>query len=135
MAKIQEAAIPNLRAQIDELTASAEDGAAGIVFSAINKKGETIFEHASGTLGVGKPEPMTLDSIFWIASCTKMITGVACMQLVEQGKISLDSVEEVEKICPVSLFSPSSDTSFWGNGLGSLRVGPDQPSCHSPRRS
>ncbi|KPI42611.1 Acyltransferase LovD [Cyphellophora attinorum] len=100
MAKIQEAAIPNLRAQIDELTASAEDGAAGIVFSAINKKGETIFEHASGTLGVGKPEPMTLDSIFWIASCTKMITGVACMQLVEQGKITLDSVEEVEKICP-----------------------------------
>lgn len=105
MAKLQEAAIPNLRAQIDAVT--GEEGATGIVFSAINKKGETIFEHASGKLGVGRPEPMTLDSIFWIASCTKMITGVACMQLVEQGKIALDDVEAVEKICPVSLISAS----------------------------
>ncbi|TKA42725.1 hypothetical protein B0A55_13308, partial [Friedmanniomyces simplex] len=43
---------------------------------------------------------MTLDSIFWIASCTKMITGVACMQLVEQGKLSLDDPAQVEGLCP-----------------------------------
>lgn len=43
---------------------------------------------------------MTLDSVFWIASCTKMITGVACMQLVEQGKLSLDDADLVEKLCP-----------------------------------
>ena len=28
-----------------------------------------------------------MDSVFWIASCTKMIGGIACMQLVEQGKV------------------------------------------------
>lgn len=43
---------------------------------------------------------MTLDSIFWIASCTKMITGIACMQLVEQGVLNLDDSDQVEKICP-----------------------------------
>ena len=102
MAKIQSAAIPALKAQIDAVTAAPDEGAPGIVFSAINKNGETIFEHASGTLGVGKHEPMTLDSIFWIASCTKMITGIACMQLVEQGKLALDDVEGVEKLAPVS---------------------------------
>ena len=43
---------------------------------------------------------MTLDNIFWIASCTKMITGVACMQLVEQGKLSLDDAAQTESLCP-----------------------------------
>jgi CubicO group peptidase (beta-lactamase class C family) len=28
--------------------------------------------------------------VFWIASMTKAITGAACMQLVEQGKLQLD---------------------------------------------
>lgn len=42
---------------------------------------------------------MTLDSIYWIASCTKMIVGIAVMQLVEQGKLDLDDVELVERVC------------------------------------
>jgi CubicO group peptidase (beta-lactamase class C family) len=33
---------------------------------------------------------MTADSVFWIASMTKAITSTAAMQLVEQGKLSLD---------------------------------------------
>ena len=32
-----------------------------------------------------------------------MITGIACMQLCEQGKLSLDDVAIVEKLAPVSL--------------------------------
>lgn len=43
---------------------------------------------------------MTTDSVFWIASCTKMITGIACMQLAEQGKLDLDSASQVYEICP-----------------------------------
>jgi CubicO group peptidase (beta-lactamase class C family) len=43
---------------------------------------------------------MTLDSVFWIASCTKMVAGIACMQLVEQGKLSLDDAASVEEIAP-----------------------------------
>jgi CubicO group peptidase (beta-lactamase class C family) len=43
---------------------------------------------------------MTLESVFWIASCTKMVAGIACMQLVEQGKLSLDDAESVGEIAP-----------------------------------
>jgi hypothetical protein len=101
MAKIQQAAIPQLRSQIDAVTSDPE-GAPGISFCAVNKNGEVIFEHASGKLGVGRDEACTLDTVFWIASCTKMITGIACMQLVEKGVLELDSVELVEKLSPVS---------------------------------
>jgi methyl acetate hydrolase len=38
------------------------------------------------------------DDIHWIASCTKLITAIACMQLVEQGKVKLD--EPVGEIVP-----------------------------------
>jgi CubicO group peptidase (beta-lactamase class C family) len=34
---------------------------------------------------------MTPDTVVWIASMTKAITGTAAMQLVEQGKLSLDA--------------------------------------------
>ena len=33
---------------------------------------------------------MTTDTVFAIFSCTKAVTGVAVMQLVEEGEISLD---------------------------------------------
>ena len=33
---------------------------------------------------------MTLDTVVWIASMTKAITGAAAMQLVERGKLSLE---------------------------------------------
>jgi methyl acetate hydrolase len=41
---------------------------------------------------------MTPDSVFWMASMTKAITAAACMQLVEQGKLSLD--EPIGKVLP-----------------------------------
>ena len=35
--------------------------------------------------------PMTLDTVCWIASMTKAITGTAAMQLVERGELHLDA--------------------------------------------
>jgi len=52
---------------------------------------EVIYQAAFGKRDLGKAEPMTLDTVFWIASMTKAITGAAAMQLVEQGKLSLDA--------------------------------------------
>lgn len=100
--KVDPSAIDGLKKEIDKVT-SDPDGAGGIVYCAVNKNGDLVFEHASGKLGKGKDEPMTSDTVFWIASCTKMITGIACMQLVEQGKLALDDADMVEKIAPVSL--------------------------------
>ncbi len=49
----------------------------------------TLYQGAFGARQLGGDVPMTLDSIFWIASLTKAITSVAAMQLVEQGRIGL----------------------------------------------
>lgn len=43
---------------------------------------------------------MTVESVFWFASCTKLITAVAAMQLVEQGKLALDDGEQLERYLP-----------------------------------
>jgi CubicO group peptidase (beta-lactamase class C family) len=99
MAKIQSAAIGALQKVLDDAT-SGDDAVPGLIFAATNRDGDIIFEHASGKIGAGRSEPMTTDNVVWIASCTKMITGVACMQLVEQGTLELDDVELVERLAP-----------------------------------
>ena len=43
-------------------------------------------------------EPMTLDTVCWIASMTKAITGTAAMQLVERGELHLD--EPASRVLP-----------------------------------
>jgi CubicO group peptidase (beta-lactamase class C family) len=85
---------------IDAATSSPTTKIPGFVFVAVNKTGQEIISHASGHRGAETSEPMTLDSVFWIASCTKMVAGIACMQLVEQGKLSLDDAASVEEIAP-----------------------------------
>ena len=100
MAKVlSESAAANIRKTIDDVTANKQ-GIPGCVAIVVGKDGKTIFSHASGNRGSETQDPMTLDSIFWIASCTKMIGGIACMQLIEQGKLALDDPGLVEKICP-----------------------------------
>jgi methyl acetate hydrolase len=61
----------------------------GIVAIAATDKG-MLYEGAFGKREVGKDAPMTLDTVVWIASMTKAITATAALQLVEQGKLSLE---------------------------------------------
>jgi CubicO group peptidase (beta-lactamase class C family) len=61
----------------------------GVVAMATTADG-TIYEGAFGKASLGADAPMALDTVFHIASMTKAITGVAAMQLVEQGKVALD---------------------------------------------
>src|SRR5262252_8730679 len=61
----------------------------GVVAAAATDKG-TLYEKAFGVRELGKPAPMTLDTVVWIASMTKALTATAAMQLVEKGKLSLD---------------------------------------------
>jgi CubicO group peptidase (beta-lactamase class C family) len=79
------------RAHIDGLLENAADGRklAGVVAMAADASGP-IYAGAFGIRGLAAPTPMTLDSVFHIASMTKAITGVAAMQMVEQGKLKLD---------------------------------------------
>ena len=72
------------------MTQAVESGAMpGIVVAAATDKG-TLFEGAYGKREVGKPQPMTIDTVVWIASMTKAITAAAVMQLVEAGKLALE---------------------------------------------
>ena len=66
----------------------------------VDKDGKTLFSHASRKKGIDTKEPMTLGNVFWIASCTKMIGGIAAMQLVEQGRLALDDADLIEWYWP-----------------------------------
>ncbi len=66
-----------------------ENGVPGVVAMATDREGN-FYEGAAGKREVGKDQEMTTDTVFAIFSCTKAVTGVAVMQLVEEGEISLD---------------------------------------------
>jgi CubicO group peptidase (beta-lactamase class C family) len=92
--------IQNLKKTVDNACADPKSDIPGTSIVVVDKNGKEIFAHAAGKRGVNSSEDMTLDNVFWIASCTKMIAGVAVMQLVEQGKLHLDDGDEIEKLIP-----------------------------------
>src|SRR4029453_8418751 len=61
----------------------------GVVATATDAKGTT-YEGGFGKRVLGEAAEMTPDTVVWIASMTKAVTGAAAMQLVERGKLSLD---------------------------------------------
>jgi methyl acetate hydrolase len=85
--------------QLDQILerAVSEGKVPGVVAVAANHDG-VIYEGAFGQRSIDSDTPMTLDTVFWIASMTKAITSVAAMQLVEKGKIQLD--EPVSRVLP-----------------------------------
>jgi CubicO group peptidase (beta-lactamase class C family) len=79
---------------------------------------EVIYQGAFGKRDLGKDDPMSVDSVFWIASMTKAVTTAGAMQLVEQGKLSLD--EPIGKLLP-DLASPQVLEGFDASGEPKLR--------------
>ncbi len=61
------------------------------VIAAATTATETIDQVAYGRRALPNGAPIGMDSVFRIASMTKAITATAAMQLVEQGKLSLDA--------------------------------------------
>ncbi len=70
--------------------AVAEGIAAGLTAAVALPDGSDV-HFAAGSRGKGDPTPMTPDTLFWIASCTKAVTAMAATQLVEQGRLDLDA--------------------------------------------
>jgi len=72
------------------LRRAAESGdLPGVVAAAATADG-VIFQGAYGTSDLATGGAMTTDTVVWIASMTKAITGACAMQLVERGQLSLD---------------------------------------------
>lgn len=65
---------------------------------AVSLDGKTIFRKSVGYADNEKTRPMSPSDISWIFSCSKVITCITAMRLVEEGKIALDD--------PVSKYIP-----------------------------
>ena len=93
----------------------------GVVAAATTAE-ETVYEGGFGERAVGSGTAMTPDTVGWIASMTKAITGAAAMQMVEQGKLELDG--------PASAVIP------WLGEVGVLEGFDDdgQPKMRPPKR-
>lgn len=82
----------SLQTHLDDLLSrAAASGAVPGVVAVVTDRERTLYEGAFGQRALGADAAMTTDTVGWIASMTKAITGAACMQLVEQGRIDLDS--------------------------------------------
>ncbi len=97
--------------------AVADKAVAGVVAIGATEKG-IVYEGAFGKRDAAKGPDMSPDTIFWIASMTKAVTGAACMQLVEQGRIHLD--QPVSEILP-ELAAPKVLEGFDAAGQPKLR--------------
>src|SRR5436190_12132802 len=78
--------------QINDILARAVEAGEvpGLVAMAATADGP-VYEGTFGLRALGGGPAMTLDTVFRIASMTKVITSVAAMQLVEQGKLGLNA--------------------------------------------
>ncbi len=88
--------------RLDRVRALIEDGAArgdfaGAVWMVL-RDGEIVSRGAAGYGDLAARTPMREDSVFAIASMTKIITSVTALTLVEEGRVNLDD--------PVSNYLP-----------------------------
>lgn len=81
-----------LKARLDDLlnTAVKQGDVPGVVAVVVDREG-VLYEGAFGHRNLETGVPMTVDTVCWIASMTKAMTGACAMQLVEQGKLNLDT--------------------------------------------
>ncbi len=80
-----------LQASLDAvLKRACESGAVPGVTAAVGTREGLIYEAGFGQRALGQDAAMTADTVGWIASMTKAVTAACAMQLVEQGKLSLD---------------------------------------------
>ncbi len=57
----------------------------------VSRRGKVVLADSVGLGSLESKQPMQLDSIFRIYSMTKPVTSVAAMQLIESGKLDLDT--------------------------------------------
>lgn len=89
------APVPKVVSAIREAIAKQE--LAGAI-TIVADKDRILHHDVQGQADIDNKKPLTDDTLFWIASMSKPITGVAMMMMIEQGKVSLD--DPVEKYLP-----------------------------------
>ena len=74
------------------------DGRLNFAVAAVGNAGGQTWSHAAGYQDAEKTNVASPDNIIQIASMTKLVTTIAALQLMEQGKLNLDS--------PISAYAP-----------------------------
>jgi CubicO group peptidase (beta-lactamase class C family) len=100
----QEPKLPGVGPALEKLIARNE--IAGAVTMVVGKNAIRHLE-TSGYADLASKRPMTPDTLFWIASMTKPVTGVAILMLQDEGKLKI--TDPVAKYLPefAALKSPS----------------------------
>jgi CubicO group peptidase (beta-lactamase class C family) len=97
-------ALPGVTSAMQEMISKNEiAGAVTVVVS----KDKVLHLESSGFADIAKKKPMTPDTVFWIASMTKPVTGVAVLMLQDEGKLNVS--DPVAKYIPefANLKTPS----------------------------
>jgi len=72
------------------LLESTQGGKLPGVVALLTDADDTRYVSASGVRDLGTGTPMTPDTVFWIASMSKLVTIAAALRLLEQGRLNLD---------------------------------------------
>ncbi|KAJ6578099.1 beta-lactamase/transpeptidase-like protein [Mycena capillaripes] len=82
------------------LSDAVSNKSTGGLFFGVTTADAAIYMHAGGTKLIDDPTSGAVDedTVFWLCSQTKLITTIAALQLIEQGKITLDT--PVETVLP-----------------------------------
>ena len=96
--------LPGVGAAMQEMVAKREVSGA---VTAVVSKDRLLHLEATGLADIAVNRPMTTDTLFWIASMTKPVTGVAILMLQDEGKLKVS--DPVAKYLPsfASLKTPS----------------------------
>ena len=78
----------------------------------VQQEGRTLLAETYGFSDAEKRVPMSLDSIFWVASLTKPVTAVAMLRKQERGEFSLDDPVSSQPTGPMFPSRIAADTSF-----------------------
>src|SRR5687767_12234396 len=72
----------------------------GLITSAADSQiGKPLYERCAGKRSTeAGAQDMTMDTVFWLASLSKVVTAVAVMQCVERGLLALD--DDIGNILP-----------------------------------
>ena len=87
--------MPKAAAVLDQTIAT---GKLNFAVAAVGNAGGQTWSHAAGYQDAEKTKAASPDNIIQIASMTKLFTTIAALQLVEQGKLDLDT--------PISAYAP-----------------------------
>lgn len=98
---------PPTRTNLEEfLDAYTQSNVPGLQYLVVDTNG-VVFEYSGGWADIQNQKPMQADTTLMAYSMTKTFTAVAVLQLVEQGKLSLD--DELDTLLP--------DTPYHGNHI------------------